>query len=111
LHASAYNAETERMVWTLAHYMVKALFFAGHHIVILDATNTTRERRAEWKSPRWRRRYRLFRVSEEECLRRASETPHLLPIIGRMAQQFEEIEQEEWDDLYMSRSEAVQESP
>ena len=111
MHGSAFNVETERMVWTIAHYMVKALFFAGHHIVILDATNTTKVRRAEWKSVRWRRRYMLFKVPKEECLKRAEDRPDLLPIIEKMAAQFEEIAQEEWDDLYMSREEAVQESP
>lgn len=111
MHGSAFNPETERMVWAIAHYMVKALFYSGHHIVILDATNTTRERRAEWKSLRWKRRYMLFQVSKEECLARAADRPDLWPIIERMATQFEKIDQEEWDDLYENPAETVQESP
>src|SRR5690606_41614342 len=47
LHGERYLPAAERMVWVLAHYMVRALFEAGHHTVILDATNTTEERREE----------------------------------------------------------------
>lgn len=73
LHSKAYECEAERMVWTIAHYMVKALFLAGHKRVILDATNTTRARREEWKAPHemWNREYKLFRASRSTCISRA----------------------------------------
>jgi predicted kinase len=105
LHGSAFVADAEPMVWALARYMVKALFIAGHSHVILDATNTTRQRREEWKSPRWKRRYMLFKTPKEECMRRAGDTPDLLPVIERMANQFEDIIGDEWDDLYANAEE------
>jgi predicted kinase len=73
LYGSAYESDGERMVWTIAHYMVKALFLAGHKRVVLDATNTTRARREEWKAPHemWNREYKLFRASRSVCISRA----------------------------------------
>ena len=48
LHGERFIASAERQVWATAHYMVDALFMAGHTTVILDATNGTRKRRADW---------------------------------------------------------------
>jgi predicted kinase len=110
LHGTAFIADSEPMVWTLARYMVKSLFLAGHTIVILDAVNSTRKRRDEWKSPSWKRRYQVMKTSKEECLRRAENFPDLIPIIERMAAQFEPVTMEEWDDLYLQPKVPAQES-
>lgn len=109
LYGSSFVPDAEPMVWAIARYMVKALFLAGHPIVILDATNTTRKRRDEWKSIRWKRRYMVLKTNKEECLRRAQNVPDLIPIIERMADQYEEIAIEEWDDLYLRPKELDQE--
>ncbi len=98
LHGGVFLPDAEKMVWAVAHYMVKALFFAGHHTVILDATNTTRERRSEWKSVRWRRRYKVMGISREECLSRAVDRPDLHSVIERMAAQFQTVDTDEWDE-------------
>jgi predicted kinase len=110
LHGTAFISDSEPMVWTLARYMVKSLFLAGHTIVILDAVNSTRKRRDEWKSPSWKRRYQVMKTSKEECLRRAENFPDLIPIIERMAAQFEPVTMEEWDDLYLQPKVPAQES-
>lgn len=100
LHGSAFVSDAEPMVWALARYMVKALFLAGHNTVVLDACSTTKERRDEWQSKLWQRRYKVFRTSKEECIKRAQEVPALVPVIERMAGQFQDLSVEEWDDLY-----------
>jgi predicted kinase len=48
LHGHKFIPEAEPMVWAVAKTMVRALFMAGHEVVVLDATNTTRARRSEW---------------------------------------------------------------
>ena len=73
--------------------MVKALFGAGHVNVILDATNTTRKRRDEWASSRWDRGFILIDTPMDVCIARAraegDET--IIPIIEKMAAQFEPL--------------------
>ena len=101
MHNSAFIPSAERMVWTMAHYMVQALFLSGHDCVILDAANMTRKRRDEWKSNMWKRRYKVMSTTKEECLKRSSYRPDLAPVIERMAVAFEPIALEEWDDLYI----------
>ena len=57
LHGQPYVASAEPFVWAIARTMVKALFLAGHDVVVLDACNNTRARRDEWKSRSWRREF------------------------------------------------------
>lgn len=104
LHGERFLPSAEPMVWTIARYMVQALFLAGHEMVILDATNTTKKRREEWYSKTWAVKYAMFQTSKAECLRRcAAGEPtdefvtrlarmDLVPVIERMAAQFEPLE-------------------
>lgn len=82
------------MVWAVAKTMVRALFMAGHEVVVLDATNTTRARRSEWCGQGWFTRFRTMAVDKEECIRRAANhgDTHILPIIESMAGKFEPVE-------------------
>lgn len=91
LHGHRFAAEAEPFVWAIAKVMVRALFGAGHQFVILDACNTTRKRRDEWKSPEWALRFRSSFESVDVCIERALAVgdEELVPIIGRMAEQFE----------------------
>ena len=84
LYNQYFITEAEPMVWIMARYMVEALFLAGHCEVILDATNTTIENRHKWKSKNWTRQYQVFDTSVEDCKRRATGRPDLLPIIKNM---------------------------
>ncbi len=85
LHGQRFLPEAEAMVWVMAKYMVKALFLAGHDTVILDATNTTKSRRDEWKSKEWVRQFIEIETRTEECLERAIDDFDIQPIIKKMS--------------------------
>ena len=91
IHGQRFITSAERLVWATAHAMVKALFLAGHECVILDATNTTRKRRDEWQSPDWKTVFHVLEASKEECLARAADDPEIIPVIERMAAQWEPL--------------------
>lgn len=89
----------EKMVWTLARYMVESLFNAGHKKVILDSTNLSKKLRNEWKSSKWKRKYIVLHTTPEECIERAkmSGQEYLIPVIEKMAQTCEPVIEEEYD--------------
>lgn len=93
LHGQAYIAEMEPYVWAIAKTMAKALFLAGHDIVVVDATNTTTERRKFWRSREWITEFKEFEASKEVCLERAVLTNRedLIPVIERMSSAREPI--------------------
>jgi predicted kinase len=97
LHGQRFLWEAEPMVWTMARYMVRSLFLTGHRIVILDATNIKVHRREEWQSEQWETYYKQFKTPAEECIRRALalEDQYIVPIIERMAAEFEPLTEEE----------------
>lgn len=87
LHGHIFLPEREAEVWQIAQLIVKALFLAGHRRVILDATNVTPERRANWYSDQWAVMYHVFPTDKEICLSRANEEGRddLVPVIEQMA--------------------------
>jgi predicted kinase len=87
--------EAERFVWATARVMVDALFLAGHATVILDATNTTRKRRDEWKSKFWKTQFQVFDTKAETCRERAGDNASLIAAIDRMAAAWEPLEENE----------------
>lgn len=97
----------EETVWATMSLMVRALFIAGNDTVILDTTCMTKFRRDKWKwksswegkIPQWVRKYQVFDTSVEVCKERALATDqaYLLPVIDRMAGDFEEVAIDEWD--------------
>jgi predicted kinase len=103
LHGQRFIGEAEPMVWVMAKYMVAALFEAGHDFVILDATNTTKKRRDEWIDKRWVRKFITMPATKETCIERSNalDDAYILPIIEKMAAQFEPydwaMEDEEWE--------------
>ncbi len=100
LHGQPFIALAEGFVWAIAKVMVRALFISGHTTVILDATNTTRKRRDEWKSKSWVRRYQVFDTGKDECIRRAeaSDKPYLVPVIEKMSEELEAVGEDEIDE-------------
>ena len=94
LHGQRFRGSAEPFVWAIAHAMVESLFLAGHSTVILDATNTTRKRRDEWKSDKWDREFRIFSRIVENCIDQARKEGDLtiIPIIEKMAEQYEAVE-------------------
>jgi len=91
VHGKPFLKESEALVWTIAEYMVKSLFLAGHDKVILDATSTTHERRIKWMSTEWRLRHKKFTTAKDICIQRAHETgkPELVGVIERMSKDIE----------------------
>ena len=97
LHGQQYIPEAEDMVWAMAKIMVRSLFKAGHGIVFVDATNNTKKRRDFWQSimdKEWITFFKVFNTSAQECIERAKKMDDLiiLPVIERMAAQFEPLD-------------------
>jgi hypothetical protein len=96
LHGRSFVSEAEGMVWTIARYIVNALFLAGHDDVILDACNATRKRRDQWKSNKYVRQFHVMPATRGECILRL-ELCNLVPelesgiraAIERMDHEFE----------------------
>jgi predicted kinase len=97
IHGRRFESLAEGFVWATARAMVRALFLAGHDAIIVDATNTTRKRRDEWRSPDWRTVCHVFDTAKEVCVERASADgdSEILPVIKRMAGQWEPLGEDE----------------
>lgn len=95
LHGQTFVGTAEPIVWATAHLMVASLFQAGHSLVILDACNVSRKRRAEWIDNRWQCVYAVFPTKKDVCIHRAKETGRedIIPIIERMDSEFEPVTQ------------------
>lgn len=92
LHGQRYAQEAEPLVWYMARVMVRALFLAGHDYVILDATNTTKERRDEWRgSEGWWVQVFEIDIAPLICKRRAEAEgdEEIVPVITRMSNRYE----------------------
>ena len=90
IYDQPFIGKAEPYVWLVAHTMVEALFLAGHITVILDATNTTRKRRDEWKSGKWICEFMVFSTPKEVCLSRTNDAG-LIEAIERMAEGYEPV--------------------
>ena len=87
LHGQAFVREAEPHVWAIARTMVRHHFAYGHNAVILDATNLTQERRAEWVSPKeWELQFVVFDTPKDTCVVRAAELGFPIDVIERMAE-------------------------
>ncbi len=100
VHGKTFLKEAEYLIWPMAVMMVKALFHAGHDVVILDATNHTKERRKFWRDAGpWALTYRVVDTKLNVCLLRAvteedlEDPPNefsLVPVIERMNDAWED---------------------
>lgn len=95
IHGQRFILEAEGFVWATVRAMVKALFLAGHELVIVDATNVTRKRRDDWKArgSEWQTVFKVFDTPMSECLKRAqaTEDTEIVPVIERMAGEWEPL--------------------
>jgi len=103
LHGQAFVSHAEPFVWAVVELMVRALL-QDEHKVLIDATNTTRKRRAQWL--RMAQEFGLtldayvMDTPVEECHERndflgghgSSGVPP--EVIDRMAAQWESVEEE-----------------
>lgn len=97
IHGQRYVAQAEPFVWAVVRTMIRALFLAGHNVVILDATNTTRKRRDEWLSIEWETCFKVIETPKEVCIERAlaDGDTEIVSVIERMASQFEPLADDE----------------
>ena len=97
LHGQRYVTLEEPRVWQTAQLMVRALFLAGHHTVILDATNGTRLRREAWRSDAWERAFHVLETDAEICRQRTRDAGdhEIVPVIDRMARAWEPLGDDE----------------
>lgn len=93
VHGERFIDRAEPFVWATVKAMVRALFLAGHKIVILDACNTTKRRRDDWISREWDTFFKVIDTSREVCEKRAEqkEDEIILLVIKRMAEQYEPL--------------------
>jgi len=90
LHGQQFYGPAEPWVWAMARTMAESLFLAGHQVVILDATNTTKERRSAWISKKWKTVFRLVDTTVDVCLERTTDAG-LRAAIQRMATNWEPL--------------------
>jgi glyoxylase I family protein len=97
IHGHRFISRAEPFVWATAKAMVRALFLAGHDIVILDATNTRRTLRDEWQTKDWATFFKVIGTEAEICLERAArqQDAEIVPVIERMAAQYEPLGHDE----------------
>lgn len=88
----------EHQVWAMARTMVRALFLAGHKIVVLDSTNLSRKARDAFTPSEdvdWKRRFILFDTPILVCEERAKQTyPELCAVIEHMERTRDKIDEE-----------------
>jgi predicted kinase len=92
IHGERFNRVAEPWVWQFAYTMASALLIAdGSRPVIVDATNVTDGRRAEWAKRFPNCVARIISTSATECIKRArdEEDEHIVPIIERMASEWD----------------------
>ena len=103
IHGHPFIRLAEPLVWAIAKVMVRALFSAGHNTVILDATNTTKARRDEWRSSEWTCCFCQLGNEEmrEACIDRAiaSGKDYLVDVTEEMADTWESVSPEEGECL------------
>lgn len=97
IHGQRFVGQAEPFVWATVKAMVSALFLAGHKIVILDATNNNRKRRAEWMRGEWATFFKMIDTPADVCIERAKVEgdDQIIPVIERMAESFERLEDDE----------------
>lgn len=94
IHGQAFVPEAEKMVWTVADYMTRALLTV-HDTVIFDATNTTRKRRDALPKGDWEVLFKHIDTDSETCIERAKEVNFPVAVVERMHEQFEPLEEDE----------------
>ncbi|HDZ36844.1 MAG TPA: hypothetical protein ENH62_00895 [Marinobacter sp.] len=109
LHGQRFAPEAEPHVWAIAKTMVRALFHAGHKVVILDATNNTRKRRDAWIDGQWTTIWKVIEADVDTCVIRAyrSDRQDIIPIIEKMAAEHEPLQDDEvaWGSIDKMASE------
>lgn len=93
LHGQRYEAAAEPMVKAISLYMIKALFGAGHDVVLYDETNFSRAARDFIRSDQWDTKFYPVLTDMDTCIARAHATnqPDLEPVIKQMMERYEPL--------------------
>lgn len=97
LHGRRYVEVAEPMVRAIAQCMVRALFLAGHEVVIVDETNLRRKTRDMWKDEAWNTEFLHVDTPAEICVERAQAQNDsvIIPVIRDMAEGIELLGEDE----------------
>ena len=95
LHGQPFVLEAEPMVWAIAKIMVRSLFVAGHDLVVLDATNVSRERRDVWQDSEWATYFWEVDTPADVCRQRAEACGFPVEVIDRMDVNYEPLGEDE----------------
>lgn len=97
LHGQRYQKLAEPMVKAVALVMVRALFEAGHHTVIVDETNLKRSTRDFWRGGDWVTSILSVATNRDVCLRRAEAAgdEDIQPVIRDMADGWQTLDMDE----------------
>lgn len=101
LHGKRFLKDAEPWVHAIAKTMVKSLFFAGHDKVIVDECNVMKKHREEWISDEWNTIFYLISTTKERCILRAKAEydSEIIPIIEKMSNQFEDLEDVSYSEI------------
>lgn len=96
LHGVRYLETAERWVWAIAKTMARALLLAGHETIVVDNCCVTHRQRQEWVEEFGAQhviRFRHVDTPESECIvrARALHDDVIVPVIERMAREFEPL--------------------
>jgi predicted kinase len=105
IHGQRFCLSAEQFVWATVNAMIRSLFLAGHNQVILDATNVSRKRRDVLKFNDCETAFHHVDTPVELCKLRAADDPDILPVIDRMALEFEPIADDEVEFLPLGATE------
>ena len=95
IHGQRFIDKAEPFVWATAKAMVRALFIAGHKTVIVDATNNTKKRRADWFDDSWATFFKVIDTPAATCIERAKAVGdnEIIPVIERMQATVEPLDE------------------
>lgn len=90
IHGQRFIASCEPFVWASVYAAVDALLLAGNDVIV-DATCVSEKRRLPWRERG--AEFVLVDTAKDECIRRAESLgdSYIIPIIERMAEEWENL--------------------
>lgn len=90
VHGQRYEPSAEPLIKVLDIYMIRALFGAGHEVVICDETNFSMEAREHLLASQWDTIWKPVLTDVDTCIQRAYDTGQndLVPVIHEMNQRY-----------------------
>ncbi len=101
MHGEAFIPLAEPLVWAIAGVMVRALFGAGHKIVIVDGCHVKHEQRQFWErmginpGAHWRTLFKEIKTPELTCIDRCGDDDEMIGVVQRMGSEYEPLQEDE----------------